>query len=160
MQVIQFDSHDAMRSHLRAAAEAAHRGLHSEQDRLTYGDYWVQFHDIANFHVIFGRIDTLEEVRDGEVNGGATATEADAVVAMTANDLVNGMMYGTAYDRFNPDGELGNTHKAHVWPIEERLFNAAAEARWDIRLLPASGKVLLEIAFRAMRAHVRSGGQD
>lgn len=159
MQVIQFDSHDEMRAYLQQAAQAAHRGLHPEQDRLTYGDYWVQFHDIANQHVIFGRVATASEVYEGELRSGVTANEARKVVESTHTELSNGYMYGVAFDKFNREGSLGHTHKAHVWPIEERLFNAAAEANYQIDQLPTSGKVLLEIAFRALRAHVR-GGQD
>lgn len=148
MDVFTFDSHDDMTKYLTKIRQAAKEGLHPEQARLTYGDHWVEFVDVGARIVIFGRVHTLDEVRDSE-----HPDYVDDIVATTETDLVDGMMYGRAYSRLEPFGELGYTHKANAWPIEGRLFDAAKAAEWDIDALDEAGKVLLQIAYAAWRAH-------
>lgn len=155
MNVIGFSSPEEMRDYLRQAAERAHMGLHIAQDRLTYDDCWVQFYDLANRLVIFGHISTLDQVRAGEVAAGATTEEVDWVVESVEKDLGFGYMYGMAYSTFEPKGEVGTTHKAHAWPIERSLFDAAEQVGWNIDRLPQWAKINLEVAYREMRGHVR-----
>lgn len=144
-----------MQAYLIQAQADAHHNLHPLQSALTYGSFWTRFVDLGNKVVEFGRVAMLDEVRDLEVQAGATSAEANAIVQSTDTSLRNGYMYGLAYSLYNRDGEWGTTHKAHVWPIEESLFHQAAEANWQIDLLPMSGKINLNAAFRAMKGHVR-----
>jgi hypothetical protein len=150
-----FTSTEEMVEALRERAAHALAGLAPQQAAITWGDHWVQFHDIDNGGLIWGKVHTREEVAAGELSCGADWDEVVETIASTVNSLEQGYMYGTAHSRFYDEGELGTTHKAHVWPIEERLFDAAREAGWDHRKIedPAM-RVLLDIAFRAIRAHV------
>src|SRR5690349_13644211 len=158
MTVMGFSSFEEMQEYMRKAAQQANEGLHPQQRAIAYGDHWVQFADMGELIVIFGRVHTLEEIRQGEQRSGATPSEADEVAASTAADLDQGYMFGTAYSVIEPTGELGTTHKASVWPIEERLFNAARQAEWNISELDEASKVLLTIAHAAFVAHKRSLG--
>lgn len=153
-EVVAFDSHQQMVEYLRQAAHQAHAGLHVVQDNLTWGDTWVQFVDVTNRHVAFGQIATIDEVHQGELDSSGSADDADAVAAMTRSDLEYGYMYGRVFDRFNPEGELGTTHKASVWPIEERVFQAAHAVGFVVDDLPLWAKFNLHVAQLARRAHL------
>lgn len=157
MEVKTFESLEAMQEHIRERAAAAHEGLADAQRGLDVGDHWVQFADIDNRQIVFGQVHTYEAVAIGELSSGASWEETVAVVGQTAAGLMDGMMYGRAYDRFNVEGELGYTHKAHAWPIEMRLFEAAQSVDWEINDLDPAMKLLLEVAFRSMKAHVLTG---
>jgi len=157
MEVIRFGTHEEMLQHLRQASTEAFESMHPAQAAITFGDCWVQFHDIANRHLIFGRVMPLADVLAGEIEAGATKHEAQGTVRQTVRDLAAGYMYGRAHDRYNVEGELGQTHKASVWPIEEALFNSCAEVNWQMDLLPLSQKLNLQIAFSSLRGHLRAG---
>lgn len=158
MNVLNFDSHEQMQDYLAAARKQAHLGLHQSQRDLTFGDYWVRFVDldaqpkIVEFGYIYSERTTIclaMSYADNYTQG------ADDYLAIR-DSLDNGYMYGRAFSLLGPDGEEGTTHKAHVWPIEERLFRMAEEVDWNIDRLDDTGRILLEMAFRGQRAHVRS----
>ena len=155
MHVESFDSPEQMREYLRTAAEEAHNSLHPAQRAITHGDTWVRFVDIANRVIEFGRVATLEEVEREAVEAGATHDEAHEQMQRAEMAVANHYLYGKAYSRYNTPGEWGHTHKAHVWPCDPSLFVEASQVQWQIEMLPPSAKVNLEIAFRAMRGHVR-----
>lgn len=155
MQFISFDSTEQMQDYIAKAAEEAHAGLHVDQDAITFGDCWVQFHDIDNRHLVFGRVHLPEETAAGE--SASNEEEMAYVLQLLETDaarLAEGMMFGRAYDRFNVEGELGHTHKAHVWPISAALFEAARECGWDVANLAVEARPELEAAFSSMKAHV------
>jgi hypothetical protein len=162
MHVESFSSTEEMVEYLRANQRRALAGLAPQQRAIRPGDYWVQFHNIHEGHLIWGRVWTPTEVALGELTNPEGLLREDVewsevitTVAHAEEMLEAGLMYGMAYDRFNPGGELGTTHKAHVWPIEERLFMAAAYAGYDHREIKDEAmRLLLDIAFRAIRAHV------
>lgn len=143
-----YDTPEEMRAALQQMREDAKAGLHPEQRRLTYGDTWVEFADVGERLINFGRISTLAEIAADE-----PIAEAAETCATVAADLDDGVMYGKTWSRQIPDGEWGTTHKASVWPIETRLFLAARIAGWDVNELPEASKVLLQIAYSAWRAH-------
>ena len=155
MHVQQFDNHEQMLDYLRQAQAEAHNTLHPAQRAITHGTCWVRFVDLANRLIEFGRVATLEEVEAASLEAGSTAAEALDDVKAAEFALDRHYMTGMAHSRTNPDGEWGSTHKAHVWPIDGHLFLQAGRVNWQIELLPASGKINLEAAFRAMRGHVR-----
>lgn len=135
-----------------------HDGMHPTQQALTYGDYWVQFHDLDKNEVYFGYIPTLDQVRLYAARGRAeprAQDAADAYVAKVARDAQDHVLCSKVHTRWTPDGEvMSGIHKAHVWPIEERLFFMAFAADFDITRLDDDGRVLLDLAFRQQRAHV------
>lgn len=161
MHIETFDSPEEMAQAIRERQRHALAGLAPAQANLSFGDCWVQFHDLDRRHIIFGRILTLEEVALGELLGDYGDLREDVewetvvtVIEQTKANLDNGLMYGWAHDRFNIEGELGHTHKAHVWPIEDRLFEWAKAVDFEINRLDSAGRFLLELSFRSMRAHV------
>lgn len=136
-----FSSHEEMMEHIRRNQEAALAGLHPAQADLTFGSHWVQFYDVKAKHLIFGKV--IDE-------------DADEESAQTRERLADGLMFGRAYDRYYTDGEWGYTHKANAWPIEDRLFDAARDAKWDYEALPFDMGLLLNIAYVTWRSHRRS----
>lgn len=156
MNVLSFNSPQEMQAYLRSAAAAAHSRLHIAQDQLCFGDTWCTFVDLAARHVVFGRVQTLDEVMNGEIESGASQAAAEVACRDADQMLAEGYMYGKAYDYMNPTGELGHTHKAHAWPVEPECFYAAREVLWQIDKMPLSQKINLEVSFRSWRHHVRS----
>lgn len=148
MDVMMFDSHDDMTNHLREMRQAAKAGLHPEQLRLTLDDCWVEFVDPGARIIVFGRVHTVEEIRQGE-----DPDEVDSIITSTLTDLEDGLMYGRAHSRIDVGGELGYTHKANAWPIERRLFLMAQSVDFDVDELDAAGKMLMQIAYSAWRTH-------
>lgn len=156
MTVMGFGSFEEMQDFLHKQAETANNSLHQAQRAITYGNHWVQFAFTDHIEVEFGRVHTLDEIRAGEKAAGASDREVEDSIALTEAQMMDNLLYGTAYIVWQPEGELGYAHKAAVWPIEERLFNAAKAVDWEIDRLDDTGKVLLEIAFAAWRTHERS----
>lgn len=157
MNLLSFDSPEEMQAYLRSASASAHSHLHLAQETIGFGDTWLQFVDLVQRHIVFGRVQTLDEVMAGEIESGATHSAAEVACRDTDWMLAKGYMYGRAYDYMNPEGELGHTHKAHAWPIEPECFYAAREVGWHIDKMPLSQKINLEVAFRAWKGHVRGG---
>lgn len=151
MTFMEFDDHDSMIAWLRHADEVAHSRITPEQEALTYGSYWVQFHDIANRQVVFGHIHTLDDNRKGCLRNGGTTAECEAEAKDIDANLQRGYMFGIAHSGWYPDGELGDTHKSVAWPIDEELFEAARAVRFNIDDLPLNWKATLELAFQAYR---------
>lgn len=157
VNILRFNSREEMQAYLIQAAADAHTALHAHQRSITFGDCWVRFVDLANKVVEFGRVALPQEVADQMIDAGGTASDAAEAVDAAERSLAAGYLTGFAFSLYNREGEWGHTHKAHVWPIEESLFHQAAEAKWQIDLLPMSGKVNLNHAFLAMKGHVRGG---
>jgi hypothetical protein len=151
MTFMEFESHEEMVDYLRKASEAAFEAITPQQEALTYGSYWVQFHDIANRQVVFGRVKTLDETRDIIIGNGGTTAEVNAELKDIEAGLANGYMFGIAHSGWYPEGELGDTHKSVAWPIPKELFEAAAKVQFQIDLLPLTHKVTLEAAYQAYR---------
>lgn len=160
MHIEIHDSPEQMVEALQRNAEHTKAGLHPAQAALTFGSHWVQFIDIPTRHIIFGRVETPEQIAFDELCGpggypdpNAEWNEVMATVTEVEVRQSNGLLYSMAFDRFDPTGSPTEVHKAHVWPIEERLFNMAMDVEFEIANLGEVGRVLLDIAFRSMRAH-------
>jgi hypothetical protein len=41
-----------------------------------------------------------------------------------------GYLYGWAYSLMNPEGEIGITHKLHVWPLPCEVLVSAYKVGW------------------------------
>lgn len=151
MTFMGFDDHQSMIDWLRRADEAAHSAITPIQEALTYGSYWVQFHNIADRQVVFGHVLTVDDARKGCIRTGGTTAECEAEAKEIDTSLQRGYMYGIAHSGWYPDGELGSTHKSVAWPIDEDLFEAARAVRFNIDALPLNWKATLELAFQAYR---------
>lgn len=155
VHVETFGSMEEMYEALQERARIAHEGMHAAQAGIAWGAYWCRFIDVAANSVEFGHVYPREKVALEELTSGASWEDTLAVVAATAEDLVgNALMYGIAYSKENPTGDIGHTHKANVWPIEKRLFDAAQKVDFDIERLDDAMKLLLEVAYRSQRTHV------
>lgn len=155
VKVLSFPNPEAMQAYLASAKDAAAKGLHVLQHSITYGEHWVRF---AGPIVEFGRVATLTEVGVAEVRAGASSAEASQVVAETEAKHLEHLMYGDAYSVLGPEGEVGYTHKAHVWPIDEVVFEAAREAGWDVTKMDTEHQLTLSLAYRAWFAHTQPTG--
>lgn len=158
MHIINFDSPEQMQEYLASAAEQAHNSLHQAQRDITWGDHWVRFVDLDSSPKIveFGYVFTERTALIQAMQGDLALDECADSVLQVQRSHRNNYLFGRAFSVLGPDGEIGVTHRAHVWPIEERLFHMAQDADWNIDRLGEVGRVLLEIAFRGMRAHIRS----
>lgn len=155
LNVLSFNNDAEMRAYLIQAATDALQNLHPLQSALTYGSFWCRFVDLDARVTEFGRVAEKHEVVELELTAGATGREAARTALQTAQAMENGYLYGIAYSVLEADGEWGHTHKGNVWPIEESLFHAAAEAKWQMDMLPISQKLNLQAAYTALRGHNR-----
>lgn len=152
MHIETFGTPEEMEAALQEIRAAAKEGLHPEQARLTYGSTWVEFADVGERIVYFGRTFTDLDIVSDEGASPHPSYVRDVLAGVEA-DLEEGVMFGKAWAKGDQQGTIGVTHKANVWPIETRLFIAARVAGWDIDALDETGRVLLQIAYSAWRAH-------
>ena len=155
MHVEKYETPEERDAFLAERAASAHIGLHIEQARLTYGDHWVRFVDLDKKVVEFAHIPTLEKQAQYMLNQGYTwdVVRDDLHAIETASGSAE-QVFSSIHSIEDPLGRDDFVHRAHVWPIEERLWSMATIAEWDISRLDEVGRILLDIAFRAMRAHV------
>lgn len=152
MDVIHFDSQESMRANLARSINAR---LHPLQAAMSPGDYWVDFRDIAEREVHFGHVLDDSEMRDRLINSGMTREVARATLKNLDRSKELGVFYGMRYDRRHVGGVFDVVYAGKVWPIEERLFDAAREVDLDIDRLPDWGKILLQASFIASRHYAR-----
>lgn len=149
-----FTTADEFRLWLDKKAQAAHRGLHEHQADITYGSHWVRFVDLDAAVIEFGRVLTLAEVA-AQVEGDGRDEDRASVQRVTDRMAVErDLIFAERHDRFLPHGNLGYVYRSHIWPVEDRLFQLASEVEFDYRKLGDTGRFLLDVAFRQMRAHV------
>lgn len=159
--VQSFTSIEEVFEALQAGERHANANLAPEQAALTYGQHWVRFYDIPDKILIFSKVDTVEEFAEAERQAAIRAEEPMTVgeLAYAINALrerhERGYLYGTCYSKITPEGELGDTHRGHVWPISPGLFNLARAARWDVDAMTSDGKYAISDAFMAWGTHER-----
>lgn len=152
VEILKFDDLAQMQEQLKRNRDAANAGLAAAQKAVTYGSYWVRFHPVA---VIFGYVDPIEQIMYDSMNMGAGEDEAHYEAEQIEAAHREGMMWGLAYSKIEPGGEYGYTHRANLWPIEERLFRAAKQVTWGRDgHLPIAMRLLLKEAHTAFSAHV------
>lgn len=156
MDVMSFDSPGSMREHLAAAINAR---LHPLQAAMRPGDYWADFRDVTSRDVRFGWISEDEELLNLLRDSGMTEDVAAATLENLHAGHALGVFYGQRFDARRPGGIFDVVYAGRVWPIEERLYDAASEVDFDIDRLPEWGKVLLQAAFIASRHHRKNRGQ-
>lgn len=147
-----FSSHEDMLATLKKHADAAHEGLADEQRGLNFGDKWVR---PTEFGYEFGHIHTPEQVALDELTNGTSWADTIGVVADIGNRFASGYMFGTAYSILSVEGELGTTHKAVVWPIDNETFLAAKAAGWDFGVIEERALPAIRSAHAHLTLHVR-----
>lgn len=122
MHVQEFDSFEEAMAAMRKAEDAANASALEEQKAITYGDHWCR--PVPEYGIFeFGRVATEEE---------SYKDEEPETVAMLRDSHERGYRYGMAYSVLGPDGELGSTHVANMWPITEAEFLRAKEDGWQV----------------------------
>ena len=160
MSHMQFDSLDEAFEWMQKRTEEANANLHDKQRGVTWGDHWCRFVDVANRLVVFGKVDTIAEVEAGERGEYDTpiSEESQAELDYTLEHLRHtherGYLYGRSFCTHYPEGELGDTHRANLWPIEKSLYDAAEQAGWVIDDLPNWAKHDLQHAWTGYRNHM------
>lgn len=150
---MQFDDFESMAKWMDDRTNEANIGLAPEQQQVTYGDTWARFDHIDSIGLVCGRIFTKAEWLASEIAEGAPEEEANYSLAKVEQAHERGYMNSIAYSVLEPDGEYGDIHRANLWPIDEDLFHACAEARWKIENLDMGAKINLSIAFEQWRHH-------
>lgn len=102
-------------------AKRASESALPEQRSLTWGSYFLRAMPELGYY-IFGRVFTVEEI---------AADEEPIVVTGKQRSHERGYRYGIYHSVVEPDGEIGDTHMALLWPITEEDFNKAKEAGWQ-----------------------------
>jgi len=127
-----FDSIDEMFAYMAKAEAQGNSSLTDEQRSLTWGSHW--FRPLDDF-VIFGYCFTREEALERET-AASPQEEIDAgwpehAIEEMAERLERGYLFGEAWSKPFPQGELGDTHRASAWPITAEQFETARVAGWD-----------------------------
>lgn len=130
MHFQSFDNLDDMFAAMAKATEEANSALSDTQRAITYGSCWVRFAVDLGI-IIFGKVATLEEITESERLSGSDDAELAATLLMLQENHMRGYMFGTAYSIWEPQGELGDTHRANMWPITEPQFEMARAVDWN-----------------------------
>lgn len=152
MEFRTYASLEEMATAMQKATERANRDLASAQREVTWGSHWVRFYlDKDTIKdgplVIFGRVLTeVEMVHD----------EDDETIAFMRAQHDRGYMFSRSYSVLVPEGELGDTHRANLWPCSQALFLMAQKAGWNHRELPQVGSISLVDIYTNYRAHLRA----
>ena len=138
---------EAMMEQMRVLTEYANENLADAQKQIGYGSYWARFYDIKNRIVIFGYVETLDEMESSERDLGADDGEAAYIRTDTNRRHNDGYMYGMCYSTITPEGELGFTHRADIWPITARPVRDVPAGRLGRRpRRPGPGRRRLQLA--------------
>jgi hypothetical protein len=148
-----FDSLEAMTNRMQQLTTAANQTLAQQQRDVGWGDYWVQF-DGESQLIIFGYCMTQAEVEQAERDAGSEPDELVYMMDSMEESHTRGYLFGRAYSIVEPQGELGSTHRANVWPIDSELFDAASDAGWDLDKMPGENLDQLYQVFQKFWDHV------
>lgn len=129
MHIESFDNLEDMFAAMAKATYEANDAICDAQRAVTYGSCWARFAVDLGI-IVFGQVMTLEEVAAGERKVGSTETEIAASLIILQENHQRGYMFGRAYSVWEPGGELGDTHRANLWPITKPEYEAARLAEW------------------------------
>lgn len=140
MSVQTFDNDDDMFRYLEELDRQAEARLQDEQRALTFGDHWVRFVNVVTREIEFGRVHTIEEIEPEAIEQTRRLLEQEH------------KMFGRAHIFWQPQGELGYTHKVSAWPIPQEVFADAESNRFRIDHLTQPHKEILEQAWTSIRS--------
>lgn len=153
MSYVGFSSFEEMQKWMLDRTNEANAALADEQLAVSWGDYWARFDSYDTFGVIFGRVFTEDEWVANEMDAGASLEEATYAMEQIRATHREGYMHGDAYSKAFPEAEYGSTHRANLWPIEERVFHAAMAVGWDVTAMPMEHRLNLSIALEEWKRH-------
>jgi hypothetical protein len=154
MTVRAFDSFEEMQQAMRDGLDWGNDNLTPEQRAVSFGDHWADFRQIHDAGAVcFGYVWTIEENLASIRKGTDSAAEVEAELESTLEAHKEGMLFGKAYDRFNPNGEIGSTHRVHLWPISKNCWDNARNNGFVIDDMLPVYKQQLQEAFDAWRSH-------
>lgn len=120
---IAFGNLDDMARYMADAEKVANENTLPRQKTITYGDYWLKAdHDIF----VFGRVLTEDEYTEGITTKKGRKEALDAL----HERYDRGYRRCKTYSLFVPEGELGDSHVATMWPITQEEFVYARKAGW------------------------------
>lgn len=154
MTFMSFSSFEEMQRFLEEQEAAGNARMSPIQRKITFGDYWVRFLDVAGRVVIFSYVMPLAEIWDEEVRLGASEGEANAVVKATEESHARGYVFGNCFSIVEPTGELGSTHLCNVWPCSEQLYREARMVGWRVDELPMESQLELEGLYQGYRKYL------
>jgi hypothetical protein len=166
-QFMEFDSIEQMSDWMADQTNKANAVLTDEQKGVTWGSHWVRFYfpGPTDLMVIFGYCLTRDEARESEFRDARNNQDRLEAEQTTAGIIANherGYLFGWAYSIMEPAGEPGDTHRAHVWPIDAETFEAAKAVGWEVfdPDLDVRFKARIERAYQEYREFaVRTAGQ-
>lgn len=150
MTMFTFDSTEEMIEFLRERAAEAHAGMADAQRGITFGDKWIRY--IGEGQAEFGHVLPIETIAMNGLESGESWADVVEYVAHVGNRFSQGFLTGIASSALD-DEEHGETHKHSVWPIEDRLYDAAKAVDWDVTRLDEAMRLLVRIAFAQQHAH-------
>lgn len=130
MSFQEFGSWEEAMDAIAKAEQAANDRATEEQRSITYGDCWLTF-DGASQLVIFGRVQSLTDLRAEMRGRGMSQEETDEDVRSIVNAFARGYRFGRAYSIACVEGELGDTHVSVMTPISHSAFDDAEAVRWN-----------------------------
>lgn len=160
----EFESLEAMFEAMRVGTDLANDSLAPEQQAITWGDYWVRFYDIPDRMLIFGHIFSYDDFVAGErkhypkTMNAEERSEFEYTIANRRENHDRGYLFGWAYSYPFPDGDLGDTHRANMWPISKELYEHAKEKEWRMDDFDTPFKVELQEAFDGYHRHAMATG--
>lgn len=149
MEYREFDSFEDIQEEMAQREAAANASLTDEQRNVTFGDYWTR--PIPEYGIFeFGKVLTWEEFE-------ALASDDDDVPAGDQWEAVEeamerGYCFSRAFSTMEPEGMLGDTHKANLWPISEEDFKEAQVTGWMVSFALAT-RVFHELERARAREH-------
>jgi hypothetical protein len=154
MEHLHFGSTEEMRRHL---IDARRLNLAPPQRALGPGDYWIRFHrmGMTTPDIRWGRVMTDDDIRQVFYGEDEHVQWAIVRAARKRRDD-RGELHSYEWKRDATVPVRATISAFDVWPIERRLFKAAAEVDYVADDLPDWGRLLLEVAFRSHRAHLRT----
>lgn len=149
-----FATIEDMVADMRAATEQANRWLADAQRRVGWGDYWVRFSMVPGEQrlVIFGQVLPTREITFDDDEALEAAERGEELLRMQARHE-DGFMFSRSFCVNYPGGELGDTHRANLWPLPRSVYDAAAKVGWNHQRLPQAEAFLLVEVFSNWRAH-------
>jgi len=155
MTFMEFENIDDMFEFMEKRTNEANANLAPAQQGVTYGDCWARFDTPHNFGFIeFGHVETEAEFRASMVKYPKAETDSEWESIQTEHE--RGYLFSKAYSLMGPDGELGDTHRASMWPIDRALFDAARAVDWDYKRLEVPDALNLSLAYEQWLAHEKS----
>ena len=143
-----FQSLEQMQEYMAERSAAAEAAMTQEQRALSWGSFaMLPTPDM----IVFGYVFTEDEMRQGELDAGASQEELEFTMRSTRGAMSRGYLFGRWSSPVEPTGELGSNHASSCWPIRSQDFNVAATFNWDAREMVRhpEGKWLLD-AYIAM----------